>query len=96
MTALKCTLMSPEHTIDERLWKHDLDLIWFCNAINLFLIIGYFILSQFIENAIPRFCVEGVPKFLDFGYWLWQTDKKKKNKTKTKQKQKTNKNKNPE
>ncbi len=30
-------------------------------------------------NAIPRFCVEGLPKILDFGYFVftwWQTDKK--------------------
>ncbi len=30
-------------------------------------------------STIPRFCVEGLPKFLDFGYFVliwWQTDKK--------------------
>ncbi len=30
-------------------------------------------------SAIPRFCVEGLPKILDFGYFAliwWQTHKK--------------------
>ncbi len=32
-----------------------------------------------IKSAIPWFCVEGLPKILDFGYFVfiwWQTDKK--------------------
>ena len=32
-----------------------------------------------IQSAIPRFCVAGLPKILDFGYFVliwWQTDKK--------------------
>ncbi len=37
--------------------------------------------SQTILSAIPRFCVEGLPKILDFVYFAliwWQTDKNSK------------------
>ncbi len=40
---------------------------------------GLFVLSGLNYSAIPKFCVEGLPKILDFGYFVliwWETNEK--------------------